>query len=99
MKIIIERGAERDLQDGLRWYRKRSDQAADNFLVELDAVLARLLKDPGRHRLIGPDVRAIRLERYPYRLIYRIIEETQTLKVYAAAHDKRQPEYWQRRID
>ena len=99
MKIIIEKGAERDLQDGLRWYRKRSDQAADKFLIELDAVLARLLNAPERHRRIGPHVRAIRMERYPYNLIYRVIDESQTIKIYAIAHDKRYPNYWQRRID
>jgi toxin ParE1/3/4 len=99
MKIIIEKGAERDLQDGLRWYRKRSDQAADRFLIEIDEALNRLLKDPERHRQVGPNVRAIRMERYPYKLIYRVIDETQTIKIYAAAHDKRRPDYWQRRID
>jgi plasmid stabilization system protein ParE len=99
MKIIIEKGAEHDLQDGLRWYRKRSDQAADRFLIEFDATLNKLLKDPTRHRQIGPNLRVIHMERYPYRLIYRVIDETQTIKIYAAAHDKRRPDYWQRRTD
>jgi len=99
MKIIIEKGAARDLQEGLRWYRKRSDQAAEGFLIELEDAFTRLLKDPLRHRLVAPNLRAIRMARYPFKLVYRVIDETQTIKIYAAAHDKRRPDYWQRRID
>jgi plasmid stabilization system protein ParE len=96
MRIKLEKGAERDLEEGLRWYQKRSDRAADNFIVALSDTLDRILKDPTRYRPIEADIRTIRMGNYPYTLIYRITP--QFIKVYAAAHEKRRPGFWRRRV-
>lgn len=97
MKVVFERGAERDLQESLRWYRKRSDQAANNFITEVQSAVYSLSSDPFKNRQVAPDVRAIKFKRYPYCLIYKIIDET--VRIYAAAHEKRRTGYWKRRLN
>lgn len=97
MKVILMRGAIRDAQEGLRWYRERSDQAADNFISEFEWSLDKIQKDPTRYRPIEKPFRKFHMDTYPYSLIYRIVPGA--IKVYAVAHDKRRPGYWHRRID
>lgn len=97
MNIILSDGARRDFNEGLRWYRKLSDQAADNFIMRTLETAERIAADPERHRQILPGIRMLRYKRYPYSLIYRITPDA--IKVYAVAHDKRRPGYWSRRVD
>ena len=98
MRIRLTEGAKRDFADGLRWYRKRSDQAAAGFIEMTNETAARILKDPTQHRLLEADLRVIRYDTYPYRLIYRI-KTGGIISIVAIAHDKRREGYWRRRTD
>lgn len=97
MRVRLADGAKRDFNEGLRWYRKRSNQAADRFIEFTDSTIARILKAPARYRPLRPNVRVIRCKDFPYRLIYQIIAGS--LVIIAIAHDKRLPDYWHRRIE
>ena len=97
MRVRLADGAKRDFNEGLRWYRKRSLQAADRFINVTESTVSRILKDPTRYRFIRPDVRVIHCKDFPYRLIYQLIAGS--LVIIAIAHDKRHPDYWYRRIE
>jgi toxin ParE1/3/4 len=77
------------------WYRERSSLAADRFLEELDAALARIQRTPkcGGHYLHG--ARCYLLRRFPYLIVYR--ETSQAIQVIAIAHGHRRPGYWKSR--
>jgi toxin ParE1/3/4 len=96
MRIVFSQGAQRDFQEGLRWYRKRSDQAAEGFIVSLEELVGRIGAHPERFRLIDDNLRKAHFKRFPYSLIFRVSSEA--IKIFAVAHDKRRPGYWQRRI-
>jgi plasmid stabilization system protein ParE len=96
MRVQLADGAKRDFADGLRWYRKRSDQAANHFIEETNNTIAKILKAPARNRQIRPDIRTIRIKRYPYSLIYLIHPDS--IIIVAVAHSKRRPGYWSRRL-
>ena len=96
MRVQLADGAKRDFNEGLHWYRKRSDQAADRFTEMTDITIGRILKDPTRYRQIRPNIRTICYKRYPYSLIYLI--QPDTLVIIAVAHDKRREGYWNRRL-
>lgn len=97
MRVRLADGAKRDFNEGLRWYRKRSDQAAARFIQVTDSTIARILKAPTRYRSLRPNVRVIRCKDFPYRLIYQVIAGS--LVIIAIAHDKRHPDYWHRRVE
>lgn len=96
MRVQLADGAKRDFADGLRWYRKRSDRAANHFVEEINDAITKILKDPARNRQIRPDIRTIRIKRYPYSLIYLIHPDA--IIIVAVAHSKRRPGYWSRRL-
>ncbi len=97
MNIILSDGAKRDFNEGLRWYRKKSDQAADNFITRTHETAQKVAAAPERYRQVLLGVRLIRYKRYPYSLIYRILPDV--IKVDAVAHDKRRFGYWKRRLN
>lgn len=97
MRVQLANGAQRDFAEGLRWYRKRSDWAAEGFIDETNRAITRLVQDPERNRQIRPNVRALRIKRYPYSLIYLI--QPGTIIIVAIAHEKRRPDYWKRRLN
>jgi plasmid stabilization system protein ParE len=98
MRVRLIEGAKRDFKEGLRWYRKHSDQAAAGFIEMTNTTTVRILKDPTQHRPLEADLRVIRYDTYPYRLIYRI-KAGGIISIVAIAHDKRREGYWRRRTD
>jgi plasmid stabilization system protein ParE len=84
--------ARKDFDISFDWYSQRSEIAALRFSAEVDAALYRIANSPERYARIDELHRACRLFKFPFRVIYRILE-TEILVV-AVAHAKRHPNYW-----
>lgn len=96
MRIVFSQGAQRDFREGLRWYRERSDQAAEGFIVSMEDLIERIGAHPERFRLVTETLRKAHFKRFPYSLIFRVSSDS--IQIFAVAHNKRRPGYWQRRI-
>ncbi|MCH8351526.1 MAG: type II toxin-antitoxin system RelE/ParE family toxin [Chloroflexi bacterium] len=84
-----------DAEEARNWYAERSPFAARGFLLALDDAVRAILLAPARGPLESHGCRGYPLpNRYPYTLIYRL---TPDVEVVAVAHQRRRPEYWQRR--
>jgi toxin ParE1/3/4 len=93
VKLLPE--AEAEVIANERWYARRSPSAAEAFLVEIDAAIARIAEAPGTWPRYRRGTRRFILHRFPISLVYRI--EPDAVYVIAVAHAKRRPEYWRRR--
>lgn len=82
-----------------RWYEKQRSGLGDEFVVVLDAVLARLEERPGVASVAPEDERARRvlLPRFPFALVFVELEDH--FLVVAVAHLKRRPGYWLTRLE
>lgn len=89
------RGARQDFDESFDWYAERSVPAAVRFAGAVDAALVRIAADP--LQFASPDGihRECPVKRFPYRVVYRIVEDC--VLVVAIAHAKRRPGYWKRR--
>jgi toxin ParE1/3/4 len=87
--------AEQELLEHEAWYWKRSEVAAQGFLLELEHAITMVRASPetwpigrrGEHRYVFP--------RYPFTLLYRI--RGNEIFVTAVAHQSRRPGYWRHR--
>jgi plasmid stabilization system protein ParE len=95
VKLRFHDEATAELEEALDWYAVRSPNAERAFAAAIDDSLANLLAAPQRFAEVAPGFRAVRVEKFPYQLIYRVIGEI--VIVVAAAHLKRRPGYWKRR--
>ena len=77
------------------WYAERNPSAADAFISELDHAIRQIKSKPQVWPVHSQGTRRFLFRRFPYGVIYRIIEST--IQVIAVAHGRRRPGYWRSR--
>jgi plasmid stabilization system protein ParE len=93
--VIVCSAAEVDYTESLTWYALRSENAANDFDAEFDQALSRIAADPEGFPLCDERHRYFLLRRFPFRIIYRIVQGD--IVVVAVAHGSRAPDYWAER--
>lgn len=97
MKVVYHLGARLDVLEAVEYYEREDGAAlADRFTGELERFVERLAKAPGSYREVHPGIRRIDLNKFPYHVLYRIIDAN-TVKVLTVKHHKRRPSYGLRR--
>jgi plasmid stabilization system protein ParE len=95
VKLRIRSEATDELEEAIQWYAERSEEAERNFKAAIDAALTRIKQSPHLFAADSIGHRACPVERFPYRIVYRIAGDF--LVVFAVAHTSRRPGYWRRR--
>lgn len=98
----FEDEASDELVDAATWYETQRSGLSDTFLGAVEASLVRVGEWPEAAPLVGglsdlETVRSAPVRRYPYRIIYVVHDEE--IRVLAVAHNRREPRYWQGRLD
>jgi toxin ParE1/3/4 len=97
IEALIAEPAEEEYAASLRWYAERSQKAAQRFEAEFAKALEAIGTAPDRYpRCDDGRHRFYLLKRYPFRIIYRKIDDRRQLVV-ALAHTGRKPNDWSRR--
>jgi plasmid stabilization system protein ParE len=102
VKVVVARVAQAELNAAVRWYEDRRDGLGWEFFDEYARCGELISKRPRVFAAEedippGQEVRSLMMERFPYRLIYRI--ESDRILVIAVAHAARQPGYWRDRLE
>lgn len=77
------------------WYAERSLVASKAFVSELIHAVEQLAEAPDRWPQYEAGTRRYVFPRFPFSLIYRILDNQ--IQIVAVAHAKREPEYWKDR--
>jgi len=89
------RGARRDFDESFDWYAERSAGAAVRFAAAVDTALRKIALNPSQFASIDDVHRECAVRRFPYGIVYRIVEDR--VLVVAIALAKRRPGFWKRR--
>lgn len=95
MRLRLRVAAVEDVAVARAWYESERPGLGDDFLVEVDAALERIVESPLRYPVLVRDTRQALLRRFPYRLLYRVAGED--VVVVACFHARRDPGLWKRR--
>ena len=95
IKIRVSESAEQDYLDSIRWYAERSRSAAFGFESEIDVAFQKIAIDPHRFPRYDNFHRSLLVARYPFQVIYRILDND-VVVIVAIAHASRRPGYWKR---
>lgn len=85
-----------EASEAFHWYAKRSETAADGFWNELRAARAAIVTQPETWSSYLHGTRCLKLDRFPYGLVY--IERQERIIGIAVAHLHRRPGYWRKRL-
>ena len=90
--IRFRPAAARELAADFRYYERDYPGRGHRFVDAVDAVLSRIVESPARFPLLfAPDIRSAKVKRFPYRVVYVVVESA--IDVIAVAHAKRRPAY------
>jgi len=81
----------------VRWYESRRPGIGAELFDAVTATIDLTVRQPeiGAAAYPNPQVRRLRVERFPYQVVYRLDEVE--IVVVALAHLKRRPGYWKHR--
>ncbi|MGD9561089.1 MAG: type II toxin-antitoxin system RelE/ParE family toxin [Pyrinomonadaceae bacterium] len=93
MKAVLSSAAERDVKRALDYYLREAgaDLAAD-FIDRIEAKVERIKKNPERYRIVAKGLRSVELDRFPYSIVYRIVDKT-LVRVTTVRHHKQHPDF------
>lgn len=96
MSYWLHPSAEHELAEATVYYSERaSGRIASAFLTEFERVIAILSRNQQLGSPVNEGLRIHPFRRFPYSVVYR--EADSGPKVYAIAHQRREPGYWQSR--
>lgn len=87
--IVIRPEAEQDIQIAFAWYEEKRFGLGHDFLLQVDAGLQFIQRNPEVHPAEYKGVRKHILKRFPYKMIYRI--EASNIMILAVLHGMRSP--------
>ncbi len=96
-KVIVRPEAEDDLKAAFSWYEDNRVGLGYDFLLQVNAGLNFIMKNPEIHPIEYKGTRKHIIKRFPYKSIYLIEEEK--IIVLAVIHGKRSPDLLKKRID
>lgn len=96
MEIRFLEIAQIELDEAVEYYNSESSGLGDSFLLEALNSIERIRRFPNAWHPFSSITRRCQLRRFPYGIIYQILN-TEILIV-AVANLHRKPDYWQDRI-
>jgi hypothetical protein len=89
--------AEAEYLEAIAYYETRRPGLGAAFIAEVEHFVARACEAPRRYPISRqPDVRSIRLQKFPFKMLFR--EHRGMVEILAIAHDCRRPAYWLGRL-
>ena len=88
--------ADLDVVDAVAWYEGQRSGLGVELLMELDAVMQRVVQGPLQFPEIKDGVRRALLQRFPYSVYFKVGDET--IDVVAILHHRRHAKVWEERI-
>jgi plasmid stabilization system protein ParE len=96
-KALLRPEVENDLKEAFLWYENKRTGLGYDFLLQVNASLGFLERNPELHRLGYKNTRKHLIKRFPYKIIYLV--EKDKIIVLAVIHGKRNPNLANKRID
>lgn len=90
--ISFRKRAAKEYLNTLSWYKERSLQAADNFVLAVSETLNKIEDSPDRFRKTYKNYHEAKIKKYPFSIVYFIDEKKQIIIVTTLFHQKRNPE-------
>jgi toxin ParE1/3/4 len=95
LPVILRPEAAADLLAARDWYDRQKAGLGDLFTAQTSVVFDRIAAMPELYAVIGHDIRACRLRKFPYLVYYRVLADR--VEVLAVLHGSRDPSTWQSR--
>jgi toxin ParE1/3/4 len=90
--VIFNPLAEQELLDAVSYYEEQEAGLGLEYLSEVEHAVNFLMRYPETGAKVRDSIRRLPLPKFPYSLLYSVLEEQ--IRILAVAHHKRKPQYW-----
>jgi len=99
-RVVIRPEVEQDVVEAAVWYESREAGLGVEFVEEVIRVWDALAENPllNSRRHPRKNIRWRYPDRFPYRVIYEVVEDKQMVIVAAVLHAARHDRHWQSRV-
>ena len=95
-EVQVRRAAELDIAEAQVWYESQQSGLGRDLRSEVSRIFDRLAETPLIYQRVHHDVRRAIVNRFPYLIWYRVIDDT--VVVLACTHAGRNPKYVKSRL-
>src|SRR3989304_2419144 len=95
-RVIVRPESEDDLKEAYAWYEDKRTGLGYDFLLQVDAGLNLIARNPNIHPIEYKETRKHLVKRFPYKIIYLV--EKEKIIILAVIHSKRRPVLLKKRI-
>ena len=88
---IIEPRAQKEYEESIDWYSKRSEQVALKLIEAIDNVITLICKQPYQAKNVYKNFHETSTKKYPFTVIYTIEEKIKTIAIISIYHHKLNP--------
>ena len=93
MNFVFHPGAEAEHLESIAYFESKNPGLGVSYINEFENAMKLVCAAPHRYPIEKePDIRRIRMKRFPYSVLYR--ESAGVVQVLAIAHYRRRPAYW-----
>lgn len=89
--IVYQQRAVREYEVAMAWYKERSIQAAENFESAINKKINILKLNHSSYRKTYKEFREIKLDKYPFNIIYFVDEINLKVIISSIYHNKKNP--------
>jgi toxin ParE1/3/4 len=97
MTLVWHEEAELEYTEAALYYEFQVDDLGARFTTHLEAALLKVRNGPCNYRCFEGECRKVRVDRFPYAILFRVVADDQ-IQIIAVAHLKRRPGYWKKRL-
>lgn len=90
---VFNHFAEQELADAVDYYESAQAGLGLRYLQEVEYLIQLLVDFPEMGVVIQGSIRRLVLPKFPYSLLYRVLDDRQ-IRILAVAHHKQRPRYW-----
>ena len=95
--VVFTPAARFEMFEAGDWYETESSGLGGRFLLDVNATIMRIAKNPLQFPVMHKHVRRALLEKFPYALMY-VIKAGKRVSIICCFHGSRNPVRWQERV-
>ncbi len=97
MKVKIHELATKEFDEAVEWYELQSRGLGERFKQTVIEQISSIKKNPQWYLIERENIYKAYIPKFPFKILFTVEEDEETMVIWAIAHMHRRPWYWQSR--
>lgn len=89
--VVFSPGAQEDIIESIQWYNNEKENLGFEFYLQTDERLKQIAQNPLHFSIRFKNIRASKINRYPYLIYFTTNEKSLTILILGVLHTSRNP--------